>query len=47
MTHKNYDVQLKEIERIQKESLEFCQNKSEKEETQSGYLVKVKKVLEG
>ncbi len=47
VTHSNYDVQLKEIERIQKNSLEYCQNKSEKEEIQSEYLVQVKKVLEG
>lgn len=47
VTHRNYDVQLKEIERIQKDSLQCCQNKSEKEEVQSEYLVEVKKVLEG
>lgn len=46
VTHKNYDVQLKEIERIQQDSLEFCQDKQEKESVQSEYLIEVKKVLE-
>lgn len=46
VTHKNYDVQLKEIKRIQQESLTHCANQADKKIVQDEYLVEVKKVLE-